>query len=439
MSFVDRFFKIQARGSTVQREVLGGMTTFAAMAYIAVVLPVFYVDAGMSKDTAVSAVVLVACLGTLLMGLVGNMPIAVAPGLGLAAYFAYTVCGSMQQHWQAALGATVVAGAIFFIIAFSGAWRSIVEAVPKTLRMSIAAGIGFFIAFVGLKNGGVIVAHESTYVALGVLTNPRVALTLGGVLLGAVLTVRKVPGSLFITMFMLTVIAMICGVAKAPGSLRECVSFISPFPQDSFMQFEWRTLWNMNMLQVVFAITLVGFFDSVGVLLSLGRKMGLTRGKSQDLNPEDIRGAMLSSSLATLLAGLLGTSVSTAYVESTAGVSAGARTGLCSVVTALLFGLMLFFLPLIKLVPPEVGSVALILIGALMIGEIRGIDFDDLTEGLPAFFTILMMVLTFSIAEGIAFGFLFYTLMKVCTGRYREVKPILYVLSCVFMVHLMMR
>lgn len=439
MNLFESLFKLSERKTNVKTEVLGGVTTFAAMAYIAVVLPVFYTDAGMARDTAVSAVVLAACLGTLLMGLLGNMPIAVAPGLGLAAYFAYTVCGSMHQTWQTALGATVVAGAVYFVIAVSGAWRVIVNAVPPVLRLSISAGIGLFIAFVGLKNGGVIVAHESTYVALGVLKNPKVLLVLGGVFMGGALMARRFPGGLFITMVTMTLVSMVFGVAKAPASFGDCVAFVSPFPAESFMKFEWRNLWSLSMLQVIFAITLVGFFDGVGVLLTLSRRISSTVESDVSANPVNIRGAMLSSSLATLMAGTLGTSVSTAYVESTAGVAAGGRTGLSSVVTALLFGLMLFVLPLIKLVPPEVGSVALILIGVLMIGEIRGVNFDDITEGLPAFITMLMMVLTFSIAEGIAFGFIFYTMMKVLTGRHREVQPILYMLSLVFAAHLLFR
>jgi len=435
-TLLERIFQIKGRGSSLRQEFIGGLTTFATMGYVAIVLPTFYTHVGMPKDIAISSVIMVVFGGTLLMGLLANMPIALAPGLGLAAYFSYTVCDSMSVPSATAFAATVVAGFILFLIVLTDAWRKIVESMPLVLRLSITAGIGLFITFIGLKNGGVIVAHESTYVALGNMLHPRVLVTIGGVILGGILMARKIPGALFLTLLVMTVVCMFVGISRVPESLGACFSPVVKLPRFVVGKVDFQGLMNLDMFQVIFTITLIGFFDGVGVLLGLSRKANLA---PPDGVAPGFRRAMLTSSLTTMGGACIGTSVPTVYIESAAGIASGGRTGLSSVVTALMFAVMLFFQPLIDLVPIEVGSVALILVGSMMLGELRNVNFDDITDSLPAFFTVLMMVLTFSIAEGIAFGFILYAFLKLFSGRGREVKPILYLVALVFILHLALR
>ena len=284
-SIIEKIFHVKERGSTFHREILGGLTTFATIAYVAIVLPVFYEHVGIPKDVAVSAVVLIVCIGTLLMGLLANIPMVVGPGLGLAAYFAYTVYDPETMLWPEAMAATVISGCILLLIVIFDVWRLIVEAVPVVLRLSITAGIGMFLAFIGLKNGGVIVAHESTYVALGIISHPKVLITLGGVVLGAVLISRKVPAALLVTIIIMTAFCLIFGVTKLPESYIHCVKPFFVVPKFVFDKSSFNSLTSLPMIEVIFTITLVSLFDNIGVLLGLSRRAGLAPCRPRTGNP----------------------------------------------------------------------------------------------------------------------------------------------------------
>lgn len=435
-SFVERFFKVREKGSTVRTELLAGMTTFIAMAYILFVNPNILADAGIPKEAAIASTIWIAALASLAMGIFANYPVALAPGMGLNAFFAYYVCGVLGLHWTVALGAVFFSGVLFLILTVGGIRQAIINAVPRDLKYAISVGIGLFIAFIGLKGTGLIVENSATYVSLGHVTAPTTLLSLFGLLLTAALMARNVHGSILIGIFVTTILAMILGMTPAPKGITDIVSTSLPHMGETFGQLDLAGAWHYGLVSIIFTFTVVELFDNMGTLIGLTTKAKMVR---PDGHIENIDKALTTDAVGTMVSAMFGTSTVTSYIESAAGIAAGGRTGLTAVAAGVLFLAALLFTPLIGLVPASATAPALILVGALLMSEVGKIDFSDFTNALPVFLTIIMMPLTSSIANGFAFGFISYTVMKLCAGQYKKVSWIMYLVSIAFLINLALR
>lgn len=435
-SFVERFFKVREKGSTVRTELLAGMTTFIAMAYILFVNPNILADAGIPKEAAIASTIWIAALASLAMGIFANYPVALAPGMGLNAFFAYYVCGVLGLHWTVALGAVFFSGVLFLILTVGGIRQAIINAVPRDLKYAISVGIGLFIAFIGLKGTGLIVENSATYVSLGHVTAPTTLLSLFGLLLTAALMARSVHGSILIGIFVTTILAMILGMTPAPKGITDIVSTSLPHMGETFGQLDLAGAWHYGLISIIFTFTVVELFDNMGTLIGLTTKAKMVR---PDGHIENIDKALTTDAVGTMVSAMFGTSTVTSYIESAAGIAAGGRTGLTAVAAGVLFLAALLFTPLIGLVPAFATAPALILVGALLMSEVGKIDFSDFTNALPVFLTIIMMPLTSSIANGFAFGFISYTVMKLCAGQYKKVSWIMYLVSIAFLINLALR
>ena len=435
-SFVERFFKVREKGSTVRTELLAGMTTFIAMAYILFVNPNILADAGIPKEAAIASTIWIAALASLAMGIFANYPVALAPGMGLNAFFAYYVCGVLGLHWTVALGAVFFSGVHFLILTVGGIRQAIINAVPRDLKYAISVGIGLFIAFIGLKGTGLIVENSATYVSLGHVTAPTTLLSLFGLLLTAALMARNVHGSILIGIFVTTILAMILGMTPAPKGITDIVSTSLPHMGETFGQLDLAGAWHYGLVSIIFTFTVVELFDNMGTLIGLTTKAKMVR---PDGHIENIDKALTTDAVGTMVSAMFGTSTVTSYIESAAGIAAGGRTGLTAVAAGVLFLAALLFTPLIGLVPAFATAPALILVGALLMSEVGKIDFSDFTNALPVFLTIIMMPLTSSIANGFAFGFISYTVMKLCAGQYKKVSWIMYLVSIAFLINLALR
>ena len=435
-SFVERFFKVREKGSTVRTELLAGMTTFIAMAYILFVNPNILADAGIPKEAAIASTIWIAALASLAMGVFANYPVALAPGMGLNAFFAYYVCGVLGLHWTVALGAVFFSGVLFLILTVGGIRQAIINAVPRDLKYAISVGIGLFIAFIGLKGTGLIVENSATYVSLGHVTAPTTLLSLFGLLLTAALMARNVHGSILIGIFVTTILAMILGMTPAPKGITDIVSTSLPHMGETFGQLDLAGAWHYGLVSIIFTFTVVELFDNMGTLIGLTTKAKMVR---PDGHIENIDKALTTDAVGTMVSAMFGTSTVTSYIESAAGIAAGGRTGLTAVAAGVLFLAALLFTPLIGLVPAFATAPALILVGALLMSEVGKIDFSDFTNALPVFLTIIMMPLTSSIANGFAFGFISYTVMKLCAGQYKKVSWIMYLVSIAFLINLALR
>ena len=435
-SFVERFFKVREKGSTVRTELLAGMTTFIAMAYILFVNPNILADAGIPKEAAIASTIWIAALASLAMGIFANYPVALAPGMGLNAFFAYYVCGVLGLHWTVALGAVFFSGVLFLILTVGGIRQAIINAVPRDLKYAISVGIGLFIAFIGLKGTGLIVENSATYVSLGHVTAPTTLLSLFGLLLTAALMARNVHGSILIGIFVTTILAMILGMTPAPKGITDIVSTSLPHMGETFGQLDLVGAWHYGLISIIFTFTVVELFDNMGTLIGLTTKAKMIR---PDGHIENIDKALTTDAVGTMVSAVFGTSTVTSYIESAAGITAGGRTGLTAVAAGVLFLAALLFTPLIGLVPAFATAPALILVGALLMSEVGKIDFSDFTNALPVFLTIIMMPLTSSIANGFAFGFISYTVMKLCAGQYKKVSWIMYLVSIAFLINLALR
>ena len=435
-SFVERFFKVREKGSTVRTELLAGVTTFIAMAYILFVNPNILADAGIPKEAAIASTIWIAALASLAMGIFANYPVALAPGMGLNAFFAYYVCGVLGLHWTVALGAVFFSGVLFLILPVGGIRQAIINAVPRDLKYAISVGIGLFIAFIGLKGTGLIVENSATYVSLGHVTAPTTLLSLFGLLLTAALMARNVHGSILIGIFVTTILAMILGMTPAPKGITDIVSTSLPHMGETFGQLDLAGAWHYGLISIIFTFTVVELFDNMGTLIGLTTKAKMVR---PDGHIENIDKALTTDAVGTMVSAMFGTSTVTSYIESAAGIAAGGRTGLTAVAAGVLFLAALLFTPLIGLVPAFATAPALILVGALLMSEVGKIDFSDFTNALPVFLTIIMMPLTSSIANGFAFGFISYTVMKLCAGQYKKVSWIMYLVSIAFLINLALR
>ena len=435
-SFTERYFKIREKGSSVRTELIAGLTTFIAMAYILFVNPNILADAGIPKDAAIASTIWIAALASMAMGVFANYPVALAPGMGLNAFFAYYVCGVLGLHWTVALGAVFFSGVLFLILTVGGIRQAIINAVPRDLKLAISVGIGLFIAFIGLKGTGLIVENSATYVSLGHVTAPTTLLSLFGLLFTAALMARNVHGSILIGIFVTTVLAMALGMTPAPQGLGDIVSTSLPHMGGTFGQLDLAGAWNYGLVSIIFTFTVVELFDNMGTLIGLTTKAKMVK---PDGHIENIDKALTTDAVGTMVSAVFGTSTVTSYIESAAGIAAGGRTGLTALAAGVLFLAALLFTPLIGLVPAFATAPALILVGALLMSEVGKIDFSDFTNALPAFLTIIMMPLTSSIANGFAFGFISYTVMKLFAGQYKQISWIMYLVSIAFLINLALR
>jgi len=424
-------FALRAMGTTASREVVAGATTFLTMAYIIFVNPQILSATGMDRGALVTVTILATAFGTLLAALWANVPFAMAPGMGLNAMFTYTLVLGEGLAWQTALGVVFISGLAFLLLTVLGVRERVVNAIPLSLRLGVAAGIGLFITFIGCQQLGLVQAHEETLVTLGEIT-PLVLVGLAGLALIAVLEVRRVPGSLLIGILFTSVLAWLLVPDTAPTGL---VS-LPPSPAPIALELDIGAALQWGLLGAIFSFMFVDLFDSVGSIMACSYEAGLVR---EDGTVRKIDRVLKADAVATLAGALLGTSTTTTYIESGAGIAAGGRTGLTSVVTAGLFLAALFFTPLAVAVPAVATAPALIVVGVYMFRNIRRIDFSDLGEGIPAFLTIILMPFTYSISLGIAFGFLSYIVLAVAAGRWRRVSPVLWIIGALSAAELALR
>jgi AGZA family xanthine/uracil permease-like MFS transporter len=425
---LERFFKLKENNTTVKTEILAGITTFMTMAYILAVNPDILSATGMDKNALFTATALSAMIATLIMALVARLPFALAPGMGLNAFFAFTVVLGMGHSWQFALTAVFLEGIIFIVLTAFNIRELIVNAIPLPLKHAVSAGIGLFIAFIGLQNAGVIVNNDAVLVGLGHMGSPAVLIALGGVILTAVLLSLKVKGALLIGIFAATVAGIPFGVTHLPeGHLVDAPPSLSPI----FMKMEFKEIFTLDMLIVLFTFLFVDMFDTVGTLVGVSSKAGML---DKEGRVPRVKQALFADSVGTFIGSILGTSTVTTYVESASGVAEGGKTGLTSLATAGLFLIALFFAPLFTMVPAAATAPALILVGFFMMSPILKIDFDNFTESIPAFITIIVMPLSYSIAEGIVFGMLSFVLIKILTGKIKDISVVMIVLAVLFIL-----
>jgi adenine/guanine/hypoxanthine permease len=432
---IDRYFGISAAGSTISREMRAGLTTFLTMSYVLFVNPLVLGNAivipnGFAKLLIVTA--LAAAIGSLLMGLVAKYPFALAPGMGLNAYFAYTVVLGQKIPWQTALGAVFISGTLFVILSLLGARQAVVRAIPNHLKFAVTAGIGMFLAFIGLKNAGAIVPNPATFVTLGALSSAPVLIAIFGLLATSVLMVRRIPGAILYGILASTILAIVTGAHVYPGPKDTLVAF-GGFGQGIVALPLWPTglvgaldipaALGLGVLAVVFTFFFVDFFDATGTLVALANKAG-----ALDANGDmpRARAAFTIDGLAAMIGSALGTSTTTAYIESMAGIEEGGRTGLTATVVAVLFLVATVLWPLAGAIPAAATAPALIVVGALMLGSLSMVDWNDYAVSISAFLTMLLMPLTFSIANGVSFGVISFAAIKLLTGRGKEVDPLLY-------------
>ncbi|ALZ83888.1 MULTISPECIES: NCS2 family permease [Pseudomonas] len=425
---LERLFQLKAHNTSVRTELLAGVTTFLAMAYILFVNPSILGATGMDKGAVFVATCLAAAIGSAIMGLIANYPIALAPGMGLNAFFTYTVVLHMGHTWQAALGAVFLSALMFFLLSIFRIREWIINNIPLALRSGIAAGIGLFLALIALQNAGIVVDNPATLVGLGDLAKPGPILAVLGFFLIIALEARRITGAVLIGILAVTAIAIAMGVTPFGG-----VVSMPPSLAPTFLQLDIKGALDIGLVSVIFAFLFVDLFDNSGTLIGVAKRAGLM-GKDGHL-PKMGR-ALIADSSAAMFGSLLGTSTTTSYIESAAGVSAGGRTGLTAVVVAVLFLLALFFAPLAGSVPAFATAPALFFIAVLMTSGLAEIDWEDLTTAAPVLVTALAMPLTYSIANGIAFGFIAWTAIKLLSGRTRELNSALIILSILFVIKL---
>ena len=421
-----RLFGLDSSVTTVKTEVIAGITTFLTMAYILAVNPNILSVTGMDKGALFTTTVLAAFIPTLMMGLYAKLPFALAPCMGLNAFFAYTVCLTMGYSWQFALTAVLVEGLIFILLTVTNLREKIVHALPKCLRESISVGIGLFIAFIGLQNAGLIVRSDATLVTLGDIGTPTAILSILGLVITSILLVKRVKGALLIGIILATVIGVPMGVTKFGG-------FVSTPPsiEPIFCKFEWGSILSKDMFIVVFTLLFIDLFDTIGTLIGVSAKANML---DKEGNPIRMRQAFMCDAIGTTAGAFLGTSTVGTYVESAAGVSEGGRSGLTATVTALCFLLCLFFAPFFLSLPSAATAPVLILVGVMMMSGVSKIDFTNYLEAIPSFLCIIMMPLAYSISDGIIFGVLSYVLIHIGSGNYRKVGISTYILAALFLL-----
>ncbi|MBU0884033.1 MULTISPECIES: NCS2 family permease [Pseudomonas] len=425
---LERLFQLKAHNTTVRTEMLAGLTTFLTMAYILFVNPNILAEAGMDKGAVFVATCLAAAIGSAIMGLIANYPIALAPGMGLNAFFTYTVVLTMGHTWQVALGAVFLSGVIFFLLSIFKIREWIINSIPMALRAGVAAGIGLFLAIIALKNAGIVVDNPATLVGLGDLSQGAPLLACLGFFVIAALAYRRVTGAVMIGILLVTGLSIVFGLSQL-----DSVVSMPPSLMPTLLQLDIMGALDIGLLSVIFAFLFVDLFDTSGTLVGVAQKANLL---DKDGKMPKLGRALLADSTATMAGAAMGTSTTTSYIESAAGISAGGRTGLTACVVAALFLLSLFFAPLAGAVPAFATAPALMFVAVLMMSSLAQIDWDDLTVAAPVVIAALAMPLTFSIANGIAFGFIAWTVIKLLAGRWRDLNPALVVLSALFVIKL---
>lgn len=434
---LNRFFELDRHGTTVRREIQAGLTTFAAMAYILAVNPAILAAAGMPQAALVTVTAITAALSTALMALLTNFPLALAPGMGINAFFAFTICLGLGISWQSALGLVFVNGCLFLALSVTGVRERIIAAVPLNLKLAITAGIGLFIAFIGLKNGGIVVGSTATLVTAGEFGTPSVLLCFGGILFAAALIARRVPGAIILSMLAVAAAGLFVPngqggtVTTMPASLFSWPA--SPAP--TFLQLNFDLLLHdtAKALPIVVALLLVDLFDNIGTLIGVTQRAGLLR--PDGTLPKAGR-ALVADSIAAILSSLLGTSTVVSYVESASGVEAGGRTGLTALTTAVMFLLALFLTPLFLAIPAVATAPALVIVGIFMFQSVMSLKLDNFVEAAPVFLIVAGIPFSFSIAEGIGLGLVAYSLLQVVTGRARKEELFTYGVAAIFALHL---
>lgn len=435
-----KYFQFEELGTNYRREFIGGLTTFLAMAYILVVNPITLSlmdipdlpDAmRMDYGAVFVATAVAAAIGSLLMGVLARYPIALAPGMGLNAFFAYTVVLTMGIPWQHALGGVLISGIIFIFLSLSGLREKIINSIPAELKYAVSAGIGLFITFVGAQSAGLIVNNDAVLVGLGDFTDGNVLLAIFGIVITVILMTKGIKGGIFIGMVITTVAGMIAGLIDVPGKVVDSVPSVAPTFGAAFGAYSDPSFFSTSMLVVVLTFLFVDFFDTAGTLVGVANQAGLMK---ENKLPRAGK-ALLADSTATVVGAIFGTSTTTSFIESSSGVAAGARTGFASIVTAGFFLLSLFFFPLLEVITSAVTAPALIIVGVLMVASLGNIDWTKFEIAVPAFLTIIAMPLTYSIATGIAIGFIFYPITMIVKGRIKEIHPIMYVLFVIFIMY----
>ena len=434
---LNRLYQLDRSGTTVGRELAAGATTFAAMAYILAVNPLILANAGMPQAALVTVTAVTAAISTLLMGFLTNYPLALAPGMGINAYFAFTVCLGLGVSWQSALGLVFTNGCIFLALSVTGVREKIIAAIPHQLKLAITCGIGLFIAFIGLKNGGVVVASPATFVTHGDFGSPAVLLCFGGILLTAVLVARKIPGAIILSILAVTLLGLFVPNGKGGHvtAMPDALFSLPSSPAPTFLQLNFDLLVHDfgKALPIILTLLLVDMFDNIGTLIGVTQRAGLLDASGK--LPKAGR-ALVADSIAAILSSLLGTSTVVSYIESASGVEAGGRTGLTGATTAVLFLLALFLTPVILAIPAVATAPALVIVGVFMFQSVAELKLEDFTEVAPIFLIIAGIPLSFSIAEGIGLGLIAYAVLKLATGRARDLSVLTYLLAAIFSLHL---
>ena len=434
-----KYFQFDELGTNYGREILGGFTTFLAMAYILVVNPLTLTLADvpdlpnrMDYGAVFVATAVSAAIGCFIMGIFAKYPLALAPGLGLNAFFAYTVVLVNGSPWQHALAAVFISGVFFLLLTITGLREKLINAIPMELKLAVGAGIGLFIAFIGMQNAGIIVNNDATLVGIGNLRDSQVLLAIFGIIVTVVFLVKGFKGGVFYGMVITAIVGMIFGLVEAPTKVFDAPPSIAPTFGAVFDAFSDPDFYTLSMLSVILTFLFVDFFDNAGTLMAVANQAGFVKNNRLPRAGK----ALISDSIATIIGSIFGTSTITSYVESSSGVAAGARTGFASIVTGCLFLLALFFSPVLSVITSAVTAPALIVVGVLMVASLGEIAWNRFEVAVPAFLTMVMMPLTYSIATGIAVGFVFYPLTMIVKGRGKEVSPIMYVFAVIFILYL---
>jgi len=422
---LERYFKLRENGTSLRIEITAGLTTFMSMAYIIFINPNILQQTGMPFEGILFATCVSAATATILMSLLTNYPFALAPGMGLNAYFTYTVCLGLNIPWQTALGAVFLSGILFILLTVFKVWKYVVDSIPNSIKFSTGAGIGIFLAFIGLQNGGIVADSDLSLVTIGDLVKPQVGLTFFGLFLTGILLARRVKGSILIGILGTTLLAIIIGQAKMPDSFIKV-----PDLESTFLKLDVISAFKMGLLYIIFMFLFIDIFDTLGTLLGVSEYGGfLKEGRLPKMNR-----ALLADSVGTVVGSLTGTSTVTSYIESSSGIVEGGRTGLTGIVVGILFIGSVFLSPIASIIPPSATAPALIVVGSFMIGVVRKISWDDITEAIPAFLTIILMPLTYSIANGIAIGFITYPIVKGFGGKIKEVSLLTWILAILFII-----
>lgn len=427
-SFLERKFSLTRRGTNARTEFLAGLTTFMTMSYILIVNPTMLGKAGMDQGGVFTATIISSVIAMLFMGLYANFPFALSAGMGLNAFFTFSIVIGMGHDWSYALTAVFLEGIIFIFLSIFKVREALFKAIPLQLKNAVSVGIGLFIAMIGATNSGIVVANESTFLALGNLVSKEVLVTFFSLLIMGILSAKKVKGALLYGIIGGTILGLILGVTQLPS---QGILSLPPSLKPVAFKLHWDNIFTLDMFSVMFTFLFVDIFDTLGTITGVATKANMLDEKG---NLPGIGKALLSDAIGTVVGALLGTSTITTFVESASGVTDGGRTGLTSLSVAFFFFLSLFLFPLFSIVPSQATAAALIIVGLFMMSPIKNIDLDDYTESLPAFLTIIMMPFAYSIAEGISIGMISYVFLKVTTGKYKDVSPVMYILAIVFIV-----